>query len=159
MPSTVYASAQARTPNALAADRDHGARAWAHMATPMVVTPPCAVCGTPSARVELVAPGHVPAGWEQWPGTVRDSIVRRRAPGQWYLLFKGVATYNGYGDPIDAGRAGHRPGVPASPVLRSGPHGRVLRRCRFLPGLRCALLLSPLAGVRERLRLLPPRPR
>jgi hypothetical protein len=52
------------------------------------------------------SPGHVPAGWEQWPGTVRDSIVRRRALGQWYLLFKGVATYNGYGDPIDASRAG-----------------------------------------------------
>jgi hypothetical protein len=43
----------------------------------------------PSARVELVAPGHVPAGWEQWPGTVQDSIVQRREPGQWYLLFKG----------------------------------------------------------------------
>jgi integrase len=43
------------------------------MATPMMVTPPCAACGTPSARVELVAPGHVPAGWEQWPGTVQAS--------------------------------------------------------------------------------------
>jgi hypothetical protein len=35
-------------PKALAAERDHEARAWAHMATPIVVTPPCAVCGTPA---------------------------------------------------------------------------------------------------------------
>jgi hypothetical protein len=47
-------------PKALAAERDHEARAWAHMATPMVVTPPCAVCGTPSARVDLVTPGTSP---------------------------------------------------------------------------------------------------
>ena len=93
-------------PGVLAAERDHEAKAWAHMATPIVVTPPCAACGTPSARVELVAPGQVPAEWEQWPGTVQDSIMRQRRPGQWYLLFKGVATYNGYGDPIDASRAG-----------------------------------------------------
>jgi hypothetical protein len=26
--------------------------------------------------------------------------------GQWYLLFKGIATYNGYGDLIDASQAG-----------------------------------------------------
>jgi len=57
-------------------------------------------------RIELVAPGHFPAEWEQWPSTVRASIVRQREPGQWYLLFKGVATYNGYGDPLDASRAG-----------------------------------------------------
>jgi hypothetical protein len=76
------------------------------MAKVRVVAPPCAVCGTPSARVELVAPGQVPIEWEQWPSTAQDSIVRRREPGQWYLLFKGVATYNGYGDPIDASRAG-----------------------------------------------------
>ena len=78
----------------------------AQMAQPMVVTPPCAVCGIPSARVELVAPGHLPAEWKQWPRTVQASIQRQRQPGQRYLLFKGVAAYNGYGDPIDASRAG-----------------------------------------------------
>jgi hypothetical protein len=34
---------------ALAEERDHEARAWAHMATPMVVTPPCAACASPAA--------------------------------------------------------------------------------------------------------------
>jgi hypothetical protein len=75
------------------------------MAQAMVVTPPCAVCGTPSARVELEAPGHLPAEWEQWPRTVQDSIERQRQPGQ-CLLFKGVASCNGYGDPIDVSEAG-----------------------------------------------------
>jgi hypothetical protein len=90
---------------ALAWEREREARIRAQMATPMVVTVPCAVCGTPSARVELVAPGHVPAGWERWPGTVQASIVRQREPGQWYLLVTGPAAGNGYGDPIDASRS------------------------------------------------------
>ena len=90
---------------ALAWERDREAQIRAQMAKPIVVTPPCAACGTPSARIELVAPGHLPAEWEQWPSTVQDSIMRQREPGQWYLLFKGVAAYNGYGSPIDASRA------------------------------------------------------
>jgi len=93
-------------PQALAWERDREAKMRAQMARAMVVTPPCAVCGTPAARVELVAPGQWPAGWEQWPGTVQHSIIREREPGQWYLLFKGIAAGNGYGDPIDASRAG-----------------------------------------------------
>jgi hypothetical protein len=93
-------------PRALAWERDNEAKASAHLAEPMVVTPPCAQCGASSARVELVAPGHLPAGWEHWPGTVQAAIVRQRQPGQWYLLFKGIAASNGYGDPIDASRAG-----------------------------------------------------
>jgi hypothetical protein len=77
---------------ALAWEREREALVRAQMAKAMVVAPPCATCGTPSARIELVAPGQLPAEWEQWPSTVRASIVRRREPGQWYLLFKGVAT-------------------------------------------------------------------
>ena len=91
---------------ALAWESEREALVRAQMAKAMVVTPPCAACGTPSARIELVAPGQLPAEWEQWPSTVRASIVRKREPGQWYLLFKGVATCNGYGDPLDASRAG-----------------------------------------------------
>jgi hypothetical protein len=48
----------------------------------------------------------VPAEWDQWPSTVQESILRRRDPGDWYLLVKGIAADNGYGDPIDASRAG-----------------------------------------------------
>jgi len=33
----------------------------AELAEAMLAAPPCAVCGTPSARIELVAPGGLPA--------------------------------------------------------------------------------------------------
>ena len=75
----------------------------------MVAALPCAVCRTPSSRIELVAPGGLPARWEHWPGTVRDSFPRR-APAQWHLLAEGVAAGNGYGDPVDAARPGGSPG-------------------------------------------------
>ena len=93
-------------PQALAEERDHEASVWAHMAQPIVVTPPCAACGAPAAHIELVPPGQLPAEWDHRPGTVQASIARQREPGQWYLLFNGTATCNGYGDPIDASRAG-----------------------------------------------------
>jgi hypothetical protein len=59
---------------ALAWEREHEALVLAQMAEAMVVTPPCAVCGTPSVRIELVAPGHRPAGWEQWPGLLAGFV-------------------------------------------------------------------------------------
>jgi hypothetical protein len=63
-------------------EREREALVQAQMAKPMVVIPPCAACGTPAARIELVAPGQVPAEWEQRPSTVRAGIVRQREPGQ-----------------------------------------------------------------------------
>ena len=112
-------------PQALAWDREGEAKMLAQMAAAMVVTPLCAICGTPSSRVEVFAPGHWPAGWDQWPSSVRDIIVRQREPGQWYLRLKGVATENGYGDPIDAGQAGQiaqafRPPVSFAQVHTAG---------------------------------------
>ena len=112
---------------ALAWERERETLVQAQMAQPMVVTPPCAACGTPSARVELVAPGCLPAEWEQWPRTVQDSIQRQRQPRQWHLLFKGVAACNGYGDPIDASRAGRiaqafRPPLRFAQVHTAGFH-------------------------------------
>jgi len=47
-------------PRALAWDREHEARIQARMATPMVVTPPCAACGTPATHIELLAPASCP---------------------------------------------------------------------------------------------------
>jgi hypothetical protein len=36
---------------------------------------------------------------------VQGTFLLDREPGQWYFIFKGVATYNGYGNLIDASRA------------------------------------------------------
>ena len=81
----------------------------------MVVVPPCAVCGLPSARVELVAPGSWPADWEQWGQDRRRAWQARRGPGQWYLLFEGVAAGNGSGDPVSAQRAARIAGAFGEP--------------------------------------------
>jgi hypothetical protein len=68
----------------------------------MVVAPPCAACGSPSARIELVAPGELPAEWEHWRSTSQGTFLLHREPGQWHLIFTGVATGNGHGHTIDA---------------------------------------------------------
>jgi hypothetical protein len=50
------------------------------MAEAMVVTPLCAACGAPATRIELVGPGQLPAQWEHWPRTVRDSFRGTAGP-------------------------------------------------------------------------------
>ncbi len=76
------------------------------MVTGMVATPPCAQCGSPSTRIELVAPGELPVEWEQWDIRRQGFFLLHREPGRWHLFLKGVATENGYaGDPINADRA------------------------------------------------------
>jgi hypothetical protein len=107
---------------ALAWERESEAKVRAQMAEAMIVTPPCAICGTPSARVEIVAPGQLPAEWDQWPSAVQDSISRQREPGQWFLLFQGITTSNGYGDPIDADRAGRIAQAFRSPLSFARVH-------------------------------------
>jgi hypothetical protein len=88
-------------------EREHWQAArMPEMAQAMIVTPECAACGSPATRVELVAPGQLPARWEQWPASVRDAVMRDRGPGQWYLILDGVAAGNGYGSPVEAGEAG-----------------------------------------------------
>lgn len=71
----------------------------------MVAAPPCAACGAPAARVELVAPGELPADWDQWEAVQRESFRRYRGPGQWWLLYEGVAAGNGGGNRITAHEA------------------------------------------------------
>jgi hypothetical protein len=116
---------------------------------------PRAVCKTPSARLELVAPVGFPAEWEQWPGTVRDTLLAAHP--------RAVVSADHRGCDLQRLRRPHkgqpgrpyRPDVPASAALRPGPHGRVLRRCGVL---RCAVLLPALARVEDWIRLLPPPP-
>jgi hypothetical protein len=96
------------------------------MAEAMVVTPPCAACGAPATRIELVGPGQLPAQWEQWPATVRDSFPLHRGPGQWYLIRDGVATAIRF-----------RPGRPVGSPGRSG------RRCAMTRWPRPGSTMTP----------------
>ena len=70
------------------------------MATGMLAMPPCAVCGAPSSRVELVAPDELPADWERWDQERRDRFLARRDPGRWYFFYEGPVAGNGSGDHI-----------------------------------------------------------
>jgi hypothetical protein len=110
-------------------EREREAYIRSQLTPAMVVALPCALCRTASARIELLAPGHFPAGWEQWPDTVRDAIVRRRGPGRPVVSgIQGRRRQERLRRPHrhQRGRADH-PGIPVSPVLRPGAHGRVLR--------------------------------
>jgi hypothetical protein len=101
---------------ALAEEHDHEARAWAFMARPMVVTPPCAACGNPAARVEIVPPGQLPAGWDQQPGTAPGRRVQEPDPEQWYLLRHGIAADGSYGRAVPGTAAGQLAWALRSPL-------------------------------------------
>ncbi len=75
------------------------------MATGMVAALRCATCGSPSALVELVAPGGLPAEWERWSDDEKDAFRQYRDPDQWWLLFEGIAAGNGDGNAITADKA------------------------------------------------------
>lgn len=77
-------------------------------------------------RIELVAPGHVPAGWEHWrhrarqcPAATRTGTVVSAVSG--HCRRQRLRRLHRR----QPRRADHS-GVPASPLLRLGPHGRVL---------------------------------
>jgi hypothetical protein len=77
------------------------------MAKAMVAAPPCAVCGTPSACIELIAPGELPAQWTEWKASDQDTFLRLyRDSGLWHLLFHGPDSGSGLGQRIDAAWAG-----------------------------------------------------
>jgi hypothetical protein len=71
----------------------------------MVSVPRCAECGEPASRVELVAPGQLPAQFADWDSRRQASFLRNHDFGRWYLIFEGIAANNGSGDPVNASRA------------------------------------------------------
>ena len=77
----------------------------ASMAMGMVAAPQCAVCGSPATWVAIVAPGRVPAEWEQWKAERRQAFEEHRDPGRWCLLFEGVAAGNGRVEETRANRS------------------------------------------------------
>jgi len=80
----------------------------ARMARPIVAATPCAVCGTPYQRIELIAPGGLPSQWNDWDPSRQDMFLRLyRQPDRWHLLIDRPDD-NDYdlGQPIDAAWAG-----------------------------------------------------
>jgi hypothetical protein len=80
----------------------------ARMARPIVAATPCAVCGMPYERIELIAPGGLPAQWNEWDRSRQDMFLRLyRQPGRWHLLIDRPDDKDyDLGQPIDAARAG-----------------------------------------------------
>jgi hypothetical protein len=77
----------------------------APVATGMVAALRCAVCGSDSGRVELVAPGQLPAAWAEWKVDTREVFETYHDPTMWRLLFEGIEGGNGLGDDITLVRA------------------------------------------------------
>ena len=71
----------------------------------MVAPPPCTICEAPSARLELVPPGGLPADWGRWSESRREGFLDRRGSDQWLLLYEGPAAGNGSGSFISADEA------------------------------------------------------
>ena len=127
----------------------------------MVITPPCLVCGSPSTRIELVMPGELPAGWKQWDSDRQGFFLLHRDPGQWHLIFKGIATENGNtGDPIEASRAelitqAFQPPLSYAQVHTAGFYDDA----GFCQDCDAPYCYRHWHVSENRLRLLPPRPR
>ena len=71
----------------------------------MVADLPCAVCGTQSAHVELVAPGDLPAGWADWDARRQEAYNRYHDPARWRFIYDGPAAGSGDGRNIEAAEA------------------------------------------------------
>jgi hypothetical protein len=64
---------------------------------------------------------------------MRATILRQRQPGQWYLLFEGIAACNGYGGPIDvrwAGQIAQAFQPPCASPKSTPPGSTTTRFCR-----------------------------
>jgi len=127
-----YVRTKARTLQALAWTGTRGQDPGPAWPRRMVVSPPCAACGAPAAHIELLAPGQLPAGWDQRPSTPGSFL---QPPGQ------------DSGTPAPGHRHRHQlrrphrrqplpgasPGRSGLPCASPGPHRQAPRRRRILP--------------------------
>lgn len=68
-----------------------------------IIEPPCARCGQPATRIELVPPGARPVRFDSWPESSKQVYADRCAdPTRWHFLYEGLAAGNGLGNPIDS---------------------------------------------------------
>ena len=71
----------------------------------LVIEPPCAVCGVPTARIELVPPHGRPRRWPELSEGLRFAFLQYHEPTNWTFIYAGPGGGNGLGDDIDVNRA------------------------------------------------------
>src|SRR5688572_5105785 len=68
--------------------------------------PACAVCGKPSAVIEVIPPHEHPVEWRSWDSERQKLFRDYRDSDRYYLLYDGPGGGNGWvGDPTDPNRA------------------------------------------------------
>jgi hypothetical protein len=156
---------QGGDPDALAEEHARETKAWAHLAQPIVVTSLCAVCGDVSARVEIVAPGQMPAKWQKLPGFMQAGILRERRSGNGISLPPvpppGTATVSPSTLPGPAGSPGRcglrcvsprftRPGSTTMPdsAATATPPTAIFTGTQLTPGTGSALTVTARALTR-----------
>jgi hypothetical protein len=72
----------------------------------MLFQPGCAICGRPSATIEVVPPHALPAEWATWDEARREAFAKYRVAESRQLLYAGPGGSNGWvGDAIDQEQA------------------------------------------------------
>jgi hypothetical protein len=97
-------------------------RAAAASLASMMAHLPCAVCGTQSAHVELIAPGDLPAAWAEWDARRQESYTRQHDPARWRFIYDGPAAGSGDGRNIEAGEAARITAAFTPPVRAARVH-------------------------------------
>jgi hypothetical protein len=73
----------------------------------MLFRPGCAICGRPSATIEVVPPHELPAEWASWEEARQQAFAKYRATESHQLLYDGPGGSSGWvGEVIDQERAG-----------------------------------------------------
>jgi hypothetical protein len=70
----------------------------------------CIVCDAHAARLELIPPGWLPAGWEGWDALQRVKFLNRRDRRSWWLIYEGLLIRNWPGQNVsvrDASKFAH----------------------------------------------------
>ena len=72
----------------------------------VLVEPKCSVCGSSSARIEILKPDEDPQDLERWEARWRDLFEEHRDRASWWLLFSSIGGANGVaGDPMSQEKA------------------------------------------------------
>jgi hypothetical protein len=78
--------------------------------------PECAICGAPTARLELLAPGEWQTQWDWWSSAIGDTPTEHQPDRSWWLIFQGVDAGNGHGNPMTADEGERLAAIFSAPI-------------------------------------------